>query len=237
MFGTDLRCSDDATLVQGLTKIASEIRHIVKSGNAALVNPALQLLGAKRLAPPLRHELSERGCVHSQQIGAFNDSRHDIQVGKRFTNVPVLTAVNVAFWEEEGNFNSSGFRSVGAVNSVGVNAVREIRADGAGVGLLGIGSAHQFAILGDGVVTFQDLHEHGTGDHEINQILEEGTLFVHGIETLGIAARKLHQAGSHDRQTGLLEAGDDLANYILGDCIGLDDGKGAFNSHLSSVTV
>src|SRR5690606_29794972 len=119
--------------------------------------------------------------------------------------------------EEESNFNCSGFRSDGTVYGVSVDAVSEVSTDGARISLFGVGRAHQLAILRDGVLAFQHLHEDGAGDHELNQILEEGALFVYGIETLGVAARELHQAGSHDLQTGLLKAGDDLTDHVLGD--------------------
>ena len=52
-----------------------------------------------------------------------------------------------------------------------------------------------------------------------------------------IGTRKLHQARSSDGQASLFKAADDLADHVFSDCIGLDDGKGAFNSHLNSVTV
>ena len=48
-------------------------------------------------------------------------------------------------------------------------------------------------------------------------------VFVHGVEALGIGARQLLQAGGDDLQAGLLEAGDDLADDVLGDGVGLDD--------------
>src|SRR5690606_2787007 len=145
------------------------------------------------------------------------------------------TAVNVAFREEESDFHGSGFRSVGAMHGIGVDAVGEIGADRAGFSLLRVGCAHQLTILGNGILAFQHLYEHGARHHEVDQILEEGAFFVNGIETLGIGARKLHQARGNDLEAGLLEAGDDLADDVLGDRVGLDDGKGAFNCHVYSV--
>ena len=44
---------------------------------------------------------------------------------------------------------------------------------------------------------------------------------MHGVEALGIGARQLLQAGGDDLQAGLLEAGDDLADDVLGDGVGL----------------
>ena len=52
-----------------------------------------------------------------------------------------------------------------------------------------------------------------------------------GRSTLGVGARQLGQAGGDDLQAGLLETGDDLADHVLGDGVGLDDREGALNGH------
>ena len=79
--------------------------------------------------------------------------------------------MNVDFGEEECDFNSSGFGGVGAVDGVSINAVGEIGADRAFVSFLRVGCAHQVAVFLDGVLTLEHLNKHGTGDHEVNQIL------------------------------------------------------------------
>jgi hypothetical protein len=38
-------------------------------------------------------------------------------------------------------------------------------------------------------------------------------------------------AGSHDFQTSGLKAGVDLTDHVLGNCVWLNDGKGAFDGH------
>src|SRR5574337_253279 len=140
--------------------------------------------------------------------------------------------VDVQARKEEGHFDLGGLGGVGAVHGVGVDAVGKVGADRAGIGLLGVGRAHEFAVLKDGILAFQHLHHHGAGDHEVHQVLEEGALLVHAIELLGLGARQVDHAGSRDLQAGSLETGVDLADHILGDCIGLDDGKGTFDSHV-----
>src|SRR3954464_10063466 len=57
-----------------------------------------------------------------------------------------LTRVNVHAGEEEGDFHLGGFRGVGTVHGIGVNAVGEVGANGAGSGLLRVGGTHQVAI-------------------------------------------------------------------------------------------
>src|SRR5690606_18425670 len=106
----------------------------------------------------------------------------------------LLTAVNVALWEEESDFNRSGFRRVGTMHGIGVNAFSEISANGAGLSFLGVGGTHQLTVLGNGAFAFQNLHEHRTGNHEVNQILEERTLGVDAVKTLGFATGQVNQA-------------------------------------------
>src|SRR5256885_1182323 len=84
------------------------------------------------------------------------------------------------------DFADSGVR---AVHGVGVDAVGEVGADRALLSLLGVGGAHQFAVLQDGVLAFQSLDHHGAGDHEVHQVLEERTLLVDAVALLGFAAQ------------------------------------------------
>src|SRR5690606_18492961 len=84
MLGADWWRRHYTAFLKSLTKISGEIRHFIEIGNAALVDPALQLLCTKRLATPLRDEFGQRGGIHSQQIGAGYDSWHNQLGGKRF---------------------------------------------------------------------------------------------------------------------------------------------------------
>src|SRR3990167_11530269 len=121
--------------------------------------------------------------------------------------------------------------SVRTVHGVGVDAVGEVGADGAGGSLLGIGGTHQVAVLGNGAFAFQRLDHHRAGDHEVHQVLEERTLFVHSVEGFGFAARQVGHAGGHDLQAGRFKTGVDLADHVLGDSVGFDDREGAFDGH------
>src|SRR5690606_16586217 len=68
-------------------------------------------------------------------------------------------AVDVQARKEEGDFSGGGFSGIRAVHGIGIDAVSEVGADGAGSSLLRIGGAHQVAVLGDGAFTFEHLHE------------------------------------------------------------------------------
>jgi hypothetical protein len=50
------------------------------------------------------------------------------------------------------------------------------------------------------------------------------------VEAFGLRLAQVHHAGSNYFQAGFFEAGIDLANHILGNCIGFDDGQSTFDS-------
>ena len=61
--------------------------------------------------------------------------------------------------EEECDLVRRGLRRVRAVHRIGFDRFGEVLADRAGRGIGGIGGAHHFAVLGDGVLAFQHLHD------------------------------------------------------------------------------
>ena len=118
------------------------------------------------------------------------------------------------------------------MNGVGVDAFGKIGADRTLFSLLRVGGAHQLTVLGDGVFAFENLDHHGTGGHEVDEVVEEGTFLVNGVEAFGFGAGELTHLSGDDLEAGVFETGVDLADHVLGDGIGLDDGKSALNSHL-----
>ena len=88
-----------------------------------------------------------------------------------------------------------------------------------------------FAILRDGVFTFEHLHEHRTRGHVLHEVLEERARGVHGVETFGVALRQMHHARGDDLEADLFEAADDLADEVTGNAVGLDDGQSALERH------
>ena len=103
--------------------------------------------------------------------------------------------------------------------------------DRAGSSLLRVGGAHQFAVLQNRIFAFEHLDHDGAGDHEGNEILEEGTILMNFVEAFGFSLGELTHLGSHDLEARVFETGVDLADHILGDGIGLHDGKSTLNSH------
>ena len=89
--------------------------------------------------------------------------------------------------------------AVGTVHCVGVDALREVRTDRARGGLLRVRRPHQFPVLCDRAFAFEHLDHDRSGHHEIDQVLEERSLTMHGVEPLRLGARQvlkwIHQRG------------------------------------------
>ena len=117
------------------------------------------------------------------------------------------------------------------MNSVSVDAFSEVSADRTGFSLLRVGSAHQFTVLEDGTFAFQHLNHNGTRGHESNQVLEEGTFFVNGVEAFGFGLRELTHLSGNNLQTSVFKTRVDLTDHVLSNCIRFDDRKGALDSH------
>jgi len=105
-----------------------------------------------------------------------------------------------------------------------LDVLAEIGADGALVRFFRVGCSHQLPVLGDGTFALEHLHHHRAGNHEFDQILEKGPAFVHRIKALGLGARQLQHARGDKLQAIGFKAGINLADDILGHCVGLDDG-------------
>ncbi len=56
---------------------------------------------------------------------------------------------------------------------------------------------------------------------------------MHRVEASASRCDKMHHARGNDAQARLLEAAIDLADQIAADAVGLDDGQGALERHLS----
>ena len=95
----------------------------------------------------------------------------------------------------------------------------------------GIGGAHEIAEPGDRVVALEHHGHDRPLDHEGAEAREEGPRLVDGVEARGLLGAEAHELGGEDRESGLLEAGDDLPGDALGDGVGLDDGERALDGH------
>src|SRR5690606_3697624 len=146
-------------------------------------------------------------------------------------STPGSAGVDVHAGEEKRDLGLGGLGGIRAVDGVGIDAVGEVGTNGPRGRLLRVDGAHQVAVPADGGLPFEHLDHHRAGRHEIHQVIEEGPLAVHRVEGLGLGAREVHHPGRDDPQARFFEAGIDLADDVLRDGVGLDDGQGAFDCH------
>src|SRR6267378_73795 len=125
--------------------------------------------------------------------------------------------------KEISNFESGGFRGVGAMGAIVADAGAEIVTDGAGSGFLWIGGAHGVAPLEDGALGFKDHGEDLAGAHEVGELAEERALFVHGVEASGLFLCQSHGFDGDDLEAGFVDAREDFALKITTNGIRFDD--------------
>ena len=58
---------------------------------------------------------------------------------------------------------------------------------------------------------------------------------MHRVEGLGLTLREMGHAGGDHFQAGSFKTCIDLTDYVFGNGVGLDDGKGAFDGHGDSL--
>ena len=119
---------------------------------------------------------------------------------------------DLARGEEVRDLDRRVLERVGAVDGVLADVARRraLRIV-PGVGLRRIGRAHDLAVLRDGVLALEHADEDGRTRHELDELAEERTRLVDGVEALGDLTRQLHALARDDREAGLLEHGEDRA--------------------------
>jgi hypothetical protein len=88
-----------------------------------------------------------------------------------------------------------------------------------------------FAVLEDGAFAFENLNDDGRSNHLLDEFTEEGAFLVDAIEAFGLFAGHVDLLQGDRAQAVLFELGDDLADQVTTDGIGLDDGEGTFDRH------
>src|SRR5690606_1789687 len=69
--------------------------------------------------------------------------------------------------------------------------------------------------------------------HGLDQLAEEGTILMDGVEALGLFAGHVDLLERHRTEAVLFEHGEDLADQVTANRIGLDDRESALNGHWS----
>jgi hypothetical protein len=60
---------------------------------------------------------------------------------------------------------------------------------------------------------------------------------VDRVELAGFTLGQVRHPGRDDLQAGVFEALVDLADHVLGDSVGLDDGQGTFDCHETGLRI
>src|SRR5262245_28904107 len=151
----------------------------------------------------------------------------------RFTPraVPSPSPDDFVAGEELGNFLLRRLRRIRAVHRILADRSCMNLADRACRRLGRIGHSHDLAIFRDGILAFEHLHHHRPGNHELDELAEEGPLAVDRIKRLRLLAADAHAFLRDDAQTGLLDHGVDRAGQIAGRGIRFDDRKGTLARH------
>ena len=133
--------------------------------------------------------------------------------------------------EEVADFEGGGFRGVGTVRAVHLDAGAEIVANRAGRGFFRIGGTHGFAPFRNGAIGFEDHGENFARAHEVGKFTEEGTLAVDGIEASGFFFGESHGFDGNEFETSFVDAGEDFALEVATDSVRFDDRECTFNRH------
>lgn len=136
--------------------------------------------------------------------------------------------------EEEGDLVLRVFQAVGPMNGVRFDALGEQLADRAFGSVSRVRRAHDFTVLRNSVLALQDLHDNRFSRHGGDEAAVERAFLVNGIESASLLFGQLDTLLGNNAQTSSLEHGIDLAGQVTLRGVGLDDGKRALESHLSS---
>jgi hypothetical protein len=96
---------------------------------------------------------------------------------------------------------------------------------------------HHVAVAGNGVVTFQHLHNDRCRRHLLHELAVEWALLVHGVESPGLCRCHVQALLRDDAQANTLDHGIDRAGQVAARRIGLENGKGTLNGHGDILTL
>jgi hypothetical protein len=133
--------------------------------------------------------------------------------------------------EEITDLEGGGFRGVGAVGAVHLDAGAQVVANGAGGGLLGVGGTHRVTPFGDGAVGFEDHGEDFAGTHEVGEFTEKRALAMDGVKPAGFFFGEAQGFDGDEFEGSFVNARENFALQIATDRVGLDDRKSTFECH------
>ena len=131
--------------------------------------------------------------------------------------------------EPELDLGLSGLNSVGAVADVSADINAEVAADGAGLGVEGLGGTEHLSAGLDGVVAFPDHSADGAGAHVLDKASEETLLGEISVVLLHVFLAGGAELHGLELEALLLEALDDGANKTTLDTVRLDHDEGSLS--------
>jgi len=113
------------------------------------------------------------------------------------------------------------------VDGVALDGLAVEGADGACVGVRGVGGAHDLTKVGDGILALESQRPHRAGGHVGDEVVVEGPFLVDRVKSPGLGLGQVHEAAGDDVEAFVLEVGDYLAGVAVLDGVGLDDCQSA----------
>lgn len=134
----------------------------------------------------------------------------------------VLGVLNESLREPETNLTLSRLDGVRSVNDVVAHIATEISADGTGGRLQRLGGAHHLTSDGNDVVSLPHHGDDGRGAHETSEAGVETLALVLSVVLLKEGHGGNQHLQTHQLESLLLEAGNDLTNVSALDSVGLN---------------
>src|SRR5215203_878253 len=142
-----------------------------------------------------------------------------------------LLADNLIRLEEEVDLDHRILVTVGPVDRIGFDRLGISLANGAFVGLSGIGRAYHLSVASHRIFALEDLNDDGPRSHECAQVIVERPLLMDGVETLCLVACHVDALGRDHAEACLLQHLGDRTSKVAASGVGLDDRKGARHGH------
>lgn len=167
----------------------------------------------------------------------MRDTRRKPRVGREITADSGLSVqsegvlLKLVASEEVGQLDGGVLFAIATVGAVAAHALGEGLADRTFRRVGGVGCAHDFTPLGNGVFTLEAEQHAGAFAHEFDELAEEGTVLVNGVEAFGLLAREVAHAHGTDLEASGLSEGEDRADLIVSNGVGFENCECLFHNY------
>src|SRR5210317_1954803 len=151
-----------------------------------------------------------------------------------FTDIRCLSRAraNAIIAEEVCDLDSSRLGGVRTMHDVFLDALGKVGTNRSCFRISRVRGAHDLAVLGDGILALQRLHDDGTRRHVADEVIEERAFLVNGVKSLRLLLAEVHHASGYNFQSGFFETAVDLSDQVFLHTIRLDDGERLLNGHV-----